>query len=117
MKVKITLIDNDGKILEGETTLQLIGKEKAVGKPIKVDAKARKSGKETLGDRISSLIDEEFFGEPKTAKEVKDELGVRGYHYNTDHVRTILLGMVRRGQLRRVKEKEGKKEIYKYVNP
>jgi len=117
MKVKITLIDDDGKILEGETTLQLSGKQKAVGKPIKVDVKAKKREKEPLGDRISHLIDESFFEEPKKATEVQDELGIRGFHYNIRTIMVELLHMIRKGQLRRIKEKEGKKEIYKYVNP
>lgn len=118
MKVKITLIDDDGKILEGETTLQLIGKGKAVVKPIvKVDSKTRKKKKETIENRIFFLLNEGLFKEPKTAKEVKDELGIRGFHYNTDSISMRLLLMVRTGKLRRIKEERGKNITYRYVNP
>ena len=78
--------------------------------------KPRKT-KKGLKERILSLKDESFFEKPKEAKEIKEELEVRGFHYNYEPVCVALLRLVKKGIFRRIKEVKGKKTIYKYCNP
>ena len=68
----------------------------------------------SCGDRIRTLIDENYFAEPKGASEItkwlKDQKGVT---YNVNQVTASLTGIIRSQKLRRVKDAG----VYKYINP
>lgn len=71
----------------------------------------------TLQGRISTLIADDFFQSPKTAKEVKLALKERGFAYDFTRVSIALIRLVRKKYLRRLTESREKKDIYVYVNP
>ena len=86
-----------------------------LSKPLVSPTKGK--AREALTDRISTLVSEGFFKEPKPANEVQDELKNRGAYHSFASVGMALLALVRNRTLRRVPvEKAGKKQ-YLYTNP
>ena len=65
--------------------------------------------------RIAELADEGFFGEPRVAEQVQEEMRVKGYHHSKADVRMSLLRLARKRLLRRIVTGEGKKKIFTYV--
>lgn len=67
--------------------------------------------------RILLLKDEDNFKEPKTVSNIQKLLGEKGFIYKYDDVGVALLRLVRKGFLRRVRQKKEGKEIFVYVKP
>jgi len=74
--------------------------------------------KERNGPRnqLVSLADQGIFEKPKTAQQVLDALETAGFHYPKDSVRGRLLELVQDRRLSRVKIREGKRQVFAYVN-
>lgn len=69
-------------------------------------AKSEKKQKDTPINLISSLIDGGFFRKPKDLAATKVALEEMGHFYPVTTLSPVLLRMVRRRQLRRIKEKK-----------
>ncbi|MCX6707537.1 MAG: hypothetical protein NT001_05360 [Candidatus Woesearchaeota archaeon] len=85
-----------------------------IKKTINRSSKKPKSG---LKERLMSLKEEGYFSTPREASEVQVELKDKGHNYNYDPVAVALLRLVKKLQLRRIKEIKGQKNIYKYCTP
>jgi len=81
--------------------------------PVSIKTTKRKLIGATGGLRL--LIDEGYFDSPKQLPEVVDKLRQEGRHYSQAAVSMGLLNLVRERILTRVKEKEGKIKVWKYV--
>jgi hypothetical protein len=68
-------------------------------------------------ERILSLKNEDFFKEQRTIREVREELGSRGWHYPLTALSGPLQELVQRRELRRQKLPDGNKKLWKYSNP
>ena len=77
----------------------------------------RAKTKPSIPGRILVLKDEGFFNKQRTLPEVQEALATNGWHYTQRNLSGPLLGLARKGDLRRVPFKDGKKKIYKYSNP
>lgn len=71
----------------------------------------------SIQDRVVSLINDDYFRTPRTAKEVKETLKERGFTYSFEHVSIGLVRLVRKRELRRVAQKKDEKTVYVYTNP
>jgi hypothetical protein len=67
-------------------------------------------GKPTLSALVSALIEEGFFKEPRGLGAVKYELAARGHFYPVTSLSPLMVRLVRKKELRRLKEK--KKWVY-----
>lgn len=65
----------------------------------------RHQGKVTPMALISGLIGEGFFREPRELGAVGSSLKERGHHYPTTTLSPVMLRLVRKKELRRIKEK------------
>jgi hypothetical protein len=68
-------------------------------------------------DRLLLLKAQGFFQTQKSIADVQEELGSRGWHYPTTSLSGPLQTLVQRGKLRRMRVKEGGKEVWKYSLP
>jgi len=112
MKIKIVVTDDDGKVFSGEVNLT---KEKGTNKP-QID-KVKKINKGGPRDRLQDLADENFFQNPKSMKNMIEELKNRSYHYKLGDLTRPLQSMTRDKILRRdsIKNEEGKTKLH-WVN-
>ncbi len=67
--------------------------------------------------RILQLKTQNFFDDPRGIGQIREELQTHGWHYNITSLSGTLMKLVRAGELRRQKVKDGAKTIYKYFNP
>ncbi len=67
----------------------------------------------SCAERILGLKDENFFTQPRSSTEVRDQLKLKGWTYETKNVAASLLNLNKAGRLRRVQE--GSK--FNYCNP
>jgi hypothetical protein len=65
-------------------------------------------------DRILQLRDEDYFRDPRSISDVRQELGTHGWHYPLTTLSGVLQDLVQRRELRRHKAVEGKRKIWKY---
>ncbi len=71
----------------------------------------------SLGDRVATLAQEGFFGEPRSLAEIQSKLAEHGWHYPQTSLSTPLIRLVRQRQLRRLQLAEGNKRVWKYALP
>ena len=64
-----------------------------------------KSGRVLLKDLLGSLRDGGFFKKPKDLASIKGALAEMGHHYPVTTLSPVMLRLVRRGNLRRLREK------------
>jgi hypothetical protein len=71
-----------------------------------VDRRKNKSGgsKLSIGDLIAHLVDEGFFKKPVELSQVKSALEQQGHYFTRSAIPTQLLRLVKRRQLRRIKQ-------------
>ena len=100
MKIKISIIDNAGKIYEGKIDLSE-GKNKNVKIKSKSTKPPYKQG--SVSDRLVKLIDNGFFDDNKTVNDMIEELKSQDYHYKRSELDTPLRRIVRKGLLKRTK--------------
>lgn len=70
------------------------------------DADAGEPRKTGLGGHVSELIDGDFFNKPRGLAEIKAALEEHGHHYPVTTLSPALLRLVRRKELRRIKDKK-----------
>jgi hypothetical protein len=66
--------------------------------------------------RIMQLVDEGFFAQPRSLKDIKEKLGELGFHYRLEDLGTPLTRLVQRKRLRRSQFAVRGKKIWKYSN-
>jgi hypothetical protein len=66
--------------------------------------------------RILNLINESFFAQPRSLKEIREELAESGFHYRLEDLGTPLTRLVQRKRLRRSQFVVRGKKIWKYSN-
>lgn len=71
----------------------------------------------TIAGRVLVLKDEGFMKAPKTITQIRAELQAHGWNYPVTTLSGGLINLVRKRNLRRTREKIGKKQIYVYSNP
>lgn len=79
----------------------------------KAQTKRSANGAITLSDLLAELIEGGFFKTPQELGVIKTSLEEQGHYYPITTISPILLAMVRRRQLRRIKENKR----WRYVNP
>ena len=65
----------------------------------------------TCADAIINILKEDFGSMPRSLQEIEDALKVAAIFYSKQAIQTTLIRLVRKGVLRRLREKEG----YKYI--
>lgn len=112
MKIKINLIDDDGKIFFGE--VNLTGEKGSNKSQINKVNKIKKEGPRA---RLQELTNENFFQNPKSMKNMLDELKNRSYHYKPADLTRPLQTMTRDKISRRdsIKNEKGTSKIH-WVN-
>jgi hypothetical protein len=86
------------------------------GRPQSVPGRAKRSGGETAPARVLGLKGEGLFEEQRTLAEIRDELGARGWHYAVTALSGVMQALVQARELRRVRVKVGKRDVWKYSN-
>ncbi len=71
----------------------------------------------SLAERILLLREEQFFAKERGIGDVRDELKIHGWVYPVTSLSGALQGLVQQRLLRRAMVSNGKKKIFKYVNP
>jgi len=72
---------------------------------------------ESTAGRILVLKDEDYLKSPKSIGQIRDELQAHGWHYPVTTLSGELIKLVQKRQLRRHKEKVGRKTVWLYTNP
>lgn len=110
-KAQLTLQSGTKVVIEGseeEVAKLLLLVDGPKMAPVKTSEKSlpKKSGfaKTSLSDLIGNLVDEGFFKKPTDLNSVKDALKQQGHYFARSAVPTQLLRLVKRRQLRRIKE-------------
>jgi hypothetical protein len=86
--------------------------------PKEISSSATKGSNPTsCVDRLLLLKAQGFFQTQKRIADVREELGSRGWHYPVTSLSGPLQTLVQRGELRRMRVKEGGKEVWKYSLP
>jgi hypothetical protein len=110
MKVKIELIDDSGRIYQGEIDLQ--------GSKVPRTRASTKSPREkrvlTLPLRVLGLRDKGFFSKPKVSPEVYDEIK-KTYYCQRDRVTMALIRLQKNKELRKATKVYGGKKMNAYV--
>jgi hypothetical protein len=83
-------------------------------RPGKDRKKRRAAAPTSTPDRILQLRDENYFGDPRSISDVRNELGTHGWHYPLTTLSGVLQDLVQRRELRRQKVVKGKRRIWKY---
>jgi hypothetical protein len=111
-KAHITTKSGASIIIEGTTkeVAELVSQLKPVGgTPLRGKQNKRKVAgqpKPILGDLIAELIDGGFFKKPKELGAIRNALEEQGHFYPATTLSPIMLRLVRRRQLRRIKDKK-----------
>ncbi|MEM3172917.1 MAG: hypothetical protein QXE82_05195 [Candidatus Nitrosotenuis sp.] len=101
MKIKFSLVDDDGKTYEGEVDLK-----KQRTKPQKPDSKGAKNWYRSGStiEKIITLIEEEFFNQNRTVGDIIKKLKSKDYHFKSPELTLPLRNIVRRGLLEKTKD-------------
>ena len=94
--------------------LEKLEKEVFKSKGSKENKSVKKSGNNSLGDRVIVLRDSGFFKQPKTGQEVHTKLQ-SSYACEYDGVAMALLRILKRKALRVTSKKVGNKKLKVYV--
>jgi hypothetical protein len=90
-----------------EIVAQLKGVTSATAQGKRVQGKAANArSKPTLGNVIAELIDGGFFKKPKELSAIRNALQEHGHHYPMTTLSPVMLRLVRRRELRRLKDKK-----------
>jgi hypothetical protein len=79
--------------------------------------RAKSASSKSVPGRILVLRGEGFFKSQKTLPEVQEELAAHGWHYGQSDLSGPLQALRRRNELRRIRGKKGKKQVWLYSNP
>jgi hypothetical protein len=115
MKIKITLLDNDGAEYEGEVFLNKIGKPQK-SKNIQSNEKTWYKKGSTV-EKIIRLIDEGYFHTPRSISEIIKKLTEKDYHFKAPDLTLPLRNIVRKDLLKKVRDlPDGtKSKVWRYV--
>jgi len=102
MKVRINLIDDDGREFQGEMDLKSASTHH---KPaVKTSSVTSWYQKGSTIEKIWSLNEDSFFDQPKTIKEIVGKLREKDYHFKASDLTLPLRNIVRNGKLRKTKD-------------
>ena len=103
MKIKISVVDDDENLYEGEFELEKNQKSTSKQTVIKSEKKISiKRG--STSDKISSLMDEGFFDTNRTISDIVNELKSHDYHFKSTDLTLPLRTLVRNNMLKKTKE-------------
>ncbi|MDE1818704.1 MAG: hypothetical protein KGI19_08895 [Thaumarchaeota archaeon] len=103
MKVKISIVDDNGKTYEGEIELIKAGSIKRTTIRSKSpDSKGYKKGSTT--EKIIALIDEKFFDQNRTVGDIIEKLKSKDYHFKSSELTMSLRTIVRKELLKKTKD-------------
>ena len=100
MKIKISILDDNGDSYVGEIELN---KNKIVKKSITTPPKKRKIRKDTTGDKISQLISDGYFDTNRTISDIVEGLKTYDYHFKSTSLTSPLRVLVRKKALKKTK--------------
>ena len=100
MKVKISIVDDDGNSYEGEMQLEKNQKSKIISKS--TQKSLIKEG--STSDKISELISEGFFDTNRTISDIVAELKTHDYHFKSPDLTLPLRTLVRSKMLKKTKD-------------
>lgn len=106
-------------LLSSETT-SIVTQSQKKGSHKKHQSREKSDSSRTPGSaksRILLLKDEGFFANLKGISEVEEELKAHGWIHPQTSLSGPMQSLVQDRHLRRVKDKQGQKKIWKYVNP
>ena len=89
-----------------------VGTPKRVRARAATKAKLQRQPKATPTNLLSTLIDGGFFRKPKDLAAVKIALEEMGHYFPVTTLSPTLLRLIRRHQLRRLRDKKGKRWLY-----
>ncbi len=98
MKIKVSIVDNDGVSYHGE--MQLI-RSKMTKKSNVTTIKSHR--KKTTSDKITDLIDSGYLDTTRTISDIVMELKTHDYHFKSSDLTWPLRTLVRQGYLRKTK--------------
>ena len=103
MKIKISIVDNDGNSYEGEMQLEKnkTSKNQVISKPIQKKNLIREG---STSDKISELIFEGFFDTNRTIMDIVVELKTHDYHFKSTDLTLPLRTLVRKKLLKKTKD-------------
>jgi hypothetical protein len=115
LKVKISILDDDGNSYEGE--VQLKKNSKIIGKQASKTTQKGTIKSGSTSEKIVELIDENFFNTNKTITEIVNELKTKDYHFSSSDLTMPLRSLVRNGKLKKTKElpDNTKSKLWTYV--
>ncbi|MDE2590909.1 MAG: hypothetical protein KGL95_14735 [Patescibacteria group bacterium] len=102
MKIKILLTDNNGTTYEGEIELQKQPLKNLQEKSLSIQKHWYRTGSTT--EKLSNLIEDGFFDENRTIKDIITKLKSQDYHFEPKDLTLPLRTIVRKGHLKRTKE-------------
>lgn len=102
MKVRISIIDNDGQEFHGEMDLKsALTHQKRATKASSVTSWYQK---DSTIEKIWSLNEDSFFDQPKTIKEIVGKLIEKDYHFKASDLTLPLRNIVRNGKLKKTED-------------
>lgn len=111
-KAHITTKSGASIVIEGTSkeVAELVSQLKPVGRAAsrakQVQKNETRRPKATLGNLIAEFIDGGFFKKPKELGAIKNALEEQGHFYPVTTLSPVMLRLVRRRELRRVKDKK-----------
>ena len=102
MKVRISIVDDNGKEFNGEMDLKSASTDQ---KPTtKISSAYSWYQKGSTIEKIWSLNEESFFDQPKTIKEIVEKLTEKDFHFKASDLTLPLRNIVRNGKLKKTKD-------------
>lgn len=113
MKIKITIIDDNGKKHEGSLNLYSKHSVSSKGRIIEQTETTKNASYVGLTGGIKFLMSRGFFEKPQTSKDVTEEMKKEGYYHSLNSIDKILrVNFVNKKKiLTRIKENN----VWKYV--
>jgi hypothetical protein len=102
MRIKISLTDDNGTIYEGEIELKKNLKVKSGQEEFKSLQQWYRTGSTT--EKLVKLIEEDFFNENKTIKDIIVKLKAQDYHFEPKDLTLPLRLIVRKALLEKTRE-------------
>lgn len=106
MRIKISVIDDNGTNYEGQIELK-------PGKLVQVDTTKKEKSTDvrpgTTAEKIINLLEEGFFDKNRTISDIVNQLKSKDYHYKSTDLTMPLRQIVRKHVLKKTKELSDRK--------
>lgn len=103
MKVRISLVDDNGKEFQGEIELKSVSThQKSRIKSVSTTNSWYKKG--STIEKIWALNEGNFFDQPRTIKEILEKLTEKDYHFKASDLTLPIRSIVRNGKMKKTKD-------------